>query len=142
MKIDKVVVGMDFSDVAVDTAKWVATVFAPEAELILAHALEPDLDRFLPAATYATSPDAAVHEAAAERTREIARLVATHRTRVDVRDGRAHDVLREIAVDTGADMIAVGPHGDAPASRLLGTTTDRLIRTTRIPVLVGARKPT
>jgi universal stress protein E len=141
MKIDKVVVGTDFSEAAFETATWVANVFAPGAEVILVHASEPDRDRLLPEAPYMTSPAAAVHEAAVERTREIARLLEIPRVRVEVRDGSAHEVLRDVALDTGADLIAVAAHGEhSPASRLLGTTTDRLVRTTRIPVIVGGRK--
>ena len=140
MKIEKVVIGMDFSDAAIAAATWVNESFAPDAQLIFAHALEPERDRFLPQATYATSLEASLHEAAAERTREIARLLTARRTRVEVRNGRAHEVLREVASDTHADLLVVGPHGEqSPKSRLLGTTADRLVRTTHIPVLVGGR---
>lgn len=141
MKIERVVIGMDFSDSAIAATSWTADAFAPEAQLIFAHALEPDADRFLPQATYATSLEASLHEAAAERAREIARLLTTRKTRIEVRDGRAHDVLREVAEQVRADLIVVGPHGEhSPKSRLLGTTADRLVRTAHIPVLIGGRE--
>lgn len=142
MNIERVVIGMDFSDSAIAAATWTAEAFAPEAQLIFAHALEPDSDRFLPQATYATSLEASLQEAAAERTREIARRMIDRKTRVEVRDGRAHDVLREVAEQVRADLMVVGPHGEhSPKSRLLGTTADRLVRTAHIPVLIGGQKP-
>ena len=55
MNIEKIVVGMDFSDAAIAAATWLHEAFAPDARLIFVHALEPDRDRFLPQATYATS---------------------------------------------------------------------------------------
>jgi len=141
MRIERVIIGMDFSDSAIAAATWTAEVFAPDAQLIFAHALEPDSDRFLPQATYATSLEASLHEAAAEHTREIAHLLTTRKKRIEVRDGRAHDVLREVAEHVRADLIVVGPHGEhSPKSRLLGTTADRLVRTAPIPVLIGGRQ--
>jgi nucleotide-binding universal stress UspA family protein len=141
MNIDKVVIGMDFSDAAIGAATWVHEVFAPQARLILVHALEPDRGRVLPQATYATSLEISLHEAAAERVREIGRLLTGRNTRVEVRTGRAHDVIREIAISERADLMVVGPHGEhSDTSRFLGTTADRLVRTTTIPVLIGGRR--
>ena len=141
MNIDKVVVGMDFGDAAIGAATWVHEAFAPDARLIFVHALEPDRDRFLPQATYATSLEVSLNEAAAERAREIGRLLTGRSTRVEVRSGRAHDVIREIAAKERADLIVVGPHGDqSSTSPFLGTTADRLVRTTTVPVLIGGRR--
>jgi nucleotide-binding universal stress UspA family protein len=140
MRIEKVVIGMDFSDAAIAAATWVSEAFAPEGQLIFVHALEPEVDRFLPQATYATSLEASVQEAASERSREIARQVAPGRTRIEVQSGRAHDVLHDVAAAVDADLIVVGPHGEhSPRSRWLGTTADRLVRTTRTAVLIAGR---
>src|SRR5262245_22909887 len=105
MNIEKVVVGMDFSDAAIGAATWVHEAFAMEARLIFVHAQESDRDRFLPQATYPTSIEASLHEAAAERAREIGRLITGRSTRVEVRNGRAHDVIGEIAARERADLI-------------------------------------
>jgi nucleotide-binding universal stress UspA family protein len=141
MNIEKVVVGLDFSDSAIGAATWVHEAFAPDARLIFVHALESDRDRFLPQATYPTSLEVSLQEAAAERAREIGRFLTGRSTRVEVRSGRAHDVICEIAAREQADLIVVGPHGDhSTTSRFLGTTADRLVRTTNIPVLIGGRR--
>lgn len=141
MYIDKVVVGMDFSDAAIGAATWIHEAFAPNARLIFVHALEPDRDRSLPEATYPTSLEASLHDAAAGRAREIGRLLTGRSTRVEVRSGRAHDVIRDVAYQEKADLVVVGPHGEHSASsQFLGTTADRLVRTTDIPVLVGSRR--
>src|SRR4029453_11841367 len=112
MNIEKVVVGLDFSDAAIGAATWVHEAFAPDARLIFVHALESDRDRFLPQATYPTSLEVSLHEAAAERAREIGPLLTAPSTRVEVRSGGAHDVIREIATNERADLIVVGPNGD------------------------------
>jgi nucleotide-binding universal stress UspA family protein len=42
------------------------------------------------------------------------------------------------ATEFGADLIVIGPHADRKhASRFLGTTADRIVRTAPVPVLVG-----
>ena len=40
MRIEKIVVGIDFSRPGIDAAKWVTRHFAPDAEFILAHVTE------------------------------------------------------------------------------------------------------
>lgn len=143
MKIEKVVVGVDFSRAALDTAKWVALHVAPEAELVLVHVIEERAPAFFPDAfPPPVAPTGAEIEAAELGLRDLAKSVSAAGVRTEIRVGRAHDVLREVASDTGADLIAVGPHGNREhESRLLGTTADRLLRTTHTPVLVGARQP-
>jgi len=141
MNIEKVVVGLDFSDAAIGAATWVHESFAPDARLIFVHAMESDRDRSLPQATYPSSLDGSPHDAVVERAREIGRLLTGRSTRVEVRNGPAHDVIGEIAARERADLIVVGPHGDRPGtSRFLGTTADRVVRTTNIPVLIGGRR--
>jgi nucleotide-binding universal stress UspA family protein len=51
-------------------------------------------------------------------------------------------VIAQFAVDVGADLIAVGPHGDHGSSSLLGTTADTLVRNAPMPVYVGVRAST
>lgn len=138
MKIERVVIGMDFSRAAIDTAAWAISSFAPGAQVILAHAIEPSRRRAIRPGPYGTTPAAAAHDATVYGLHEIARSLGVASARVDVRTGRAHAVVRDIAVETQADLVAVGRHGDPRrSSRILGTTADRIIRTTRIPVLIG-----
>lgn len=51
--------------------------------------------------------------------------------------GAASEGIAEAAASEGAEMIVVGSRGRGGAGRmLLGSVSDRLIRTTRVPVLV------
>lgn len=129
MRLERVLAGIDFSGSSFAAARWAAEHVAPGAELVLLHVLEGDADVASEAAN-----DRATNSPA------LAWLLANGRARLDTRAGKPHEVLREGAEDVGADLIVVGPHGiGSPASRLLGTTADRLIRTASLPVLVGPR---
>ncbi len=51
--------------------------------------------------------------------------------------GSAADVLLEVAADRGADLIAVGTHGEGAISgALLGSTSYRLIHRSTLPLLI------
>jgi nucleotide-binding universal stress UspA family protein len=142
LRLDTIVVGMDFSQLAIDMAEWLAMALAPEARLILAHAVEsPARPSFLvaetlPAEALASDARGQAEEGLSEAARQIGRNVVTS----EIRAGRPHDVITQLALEYRADLIAVGPHGNREhESLLLGTTADNVVRTARIPVLVGAR---
>jgi len=51
--------------------------------------------------------------------------------------GRPHIVITDYAADNGIDLIVMGSHGRAGVRRaLLGSVTERTLRSTRLPVLV------
>ena len=83
--------------------------------------------------------DAAVAERAAAvlaegaATAEAAGVAVT----TDAREGTPADVLAEVAAERDARMLVIGSHGEAPLKALIvGSTTQRLLRTTDRPVLV------
>ena len=41
MTTERMIVGMDLSDAAIKAAKWASECFAPNAEMILVHVIEP-----------------------------------------------------------------------------------------------------
>jgi nucleotide-binding universal stress UspA family protein len=142
MRIETVVVGMDFSSLAIATARWVATTFAPEAKLIVTHAQEPGarppflVANTLPQAALETDARAYAESCLNDIAVELGAAV----TRSEVRFGHAHDVLAQAARRYHADLIVVGAHGERSRdSVLLGTTADALVRTAPVPVLVGGR---
>ncbi|HVX41773.1 MAG TPA: universal stress protein [Gemmatimonadaceae bacterium] len=143
MLLSKILIGVDFSEASVAAARWTATCFAPWAELVLAHVIPPaEHPRFaahlVPPPEQPAGTDAAVAHATA-MLGEIARLARTPAPRQEIRTGKPHEELAALADAIGADLIAVGAHGESHhASRFLGTTADRLVRTARIPVLVAA----
>lgn len=144
MRLDTIVIGTDFSPAATATAAWVATFLAPQAKLALIHALEPGArPAFLSAESLPNEVlENDARNAALEQLCELARGFGSRVGRVEVRVGRASDVIRQFAIDVGADLIVVGRHGvRSHRSLLLGTTADSLVRDTTVPVLVGPRAP-
>ena len=140
MRIEKVVVGMDFSAPAVAGARWLAKHVAPAAELVLVHAIDVPTpppfvrDALPPAADIET----AARDFAETRLRELASSLPAATVRIEIRVGRPHDVLAAVAEEVGADLVLVGPHGERPRPwKLLGTSAERLVRTSPVPVLVA-----
>ncbi len=144
MRIESLVVGMDFSETAVRSATWVAEHFAPTAAMTLVHVIAP-LDQ--PAYAGHLVPSSQAFEAVAREyadihLREVANSLSGKVVRREIRVGKPHEEITRLATEIGADMIVVGPHGDRPRPRqFLGTTAERVVRTSRVPVLVGADPP-
>lgn len=144
MRIDTVAIGIDFRRAGLAAAAEVAKIITPQAKIALVHAIEsPARPPFLVAETM---PPAALEVDAyagwEKELRDVARDLGLNVVRMEVRVGRAPDVIARFAIDVGADLIAVGPHGDRDRSSLLGTTADTLVRNAPMPVYVGARTPT
>lgn len=144
MKLDRILIGMDFSEPAIAGARWVSESFAPDAELTLLHVVEP-LDGvafargILPPAD---ALEAAAREDAAKRMQAIGSYLTADVPRREIRVGTPHEVIVNAARDGAFDLVVIGPHGDRPRRSLfLGTTADRIVRTSPVPVLVATHAP-
>jgi nucleotide-binding universal stress UspA family protein len=144
MTFDKIVIGMDFSDTAIKAATWASAHFAPKAGITLVHVFDPpDQPPFgrhlLPA------PDvieAEAREYAATRLHEVATLLSPEAPRCEFRVGKPYEEVVKVAGETAADLVVIGPHGDRPRpSKFLGTTAERIVRTSPVPVLVATNPP-
>ena len=138
--LERIVVGADLADPSREALDWVVRELAPDAELLVVHALRTAPRGFLEPP--ASKPTAAVADTArAFVAAKLARLVAAigrPETRVEVREGDPATVIATIAEEWGADLIVVGPHGgELLPERGVGTTAERLVRTSPIPVLVA-----
>ncbi|HEU4565994.1 MAG TPA: universal stress protein [Gemmatimonadaceae bacterium] len=145
MQFRRVVVGVDFSEASLTAARWVATHFAPEAEIVLVHVLpEPRVPSYLRAelppaidiaATMAPSLYGGLHG--------LAELVGGDRARIDILIGNPPDALARAAAEEGADLICVGRGRRRRGSARFGATTaQRLLARTRVPtVVVPATRP-
>jgi nucleotide-binding universal stress UspA family protein len=140
MTIQRILIGLDLSDVSIAAAKWASQSFAPDAEVTLAHVIElPGRPRFasdkLPPAD---AIEGAAREYAESRLREIASFLTPGVTGREVRVGKPAEVIPELAREVGADLVVIGPHDDRPRpSKFLGTTAERIVRTSPVPVLVA-----
>jgi len=73
---------------------------------------------------------AAIVERAAERIPE------EHAVETAVEEGTPSDRIQEHAVSTGVDLVVMGTHGRTGLERLaLGSTAERVVRITQLPVL-------
>lgn len=140
MRLDRIVIGMDFSPTAVAAARWVRRHVAPDAELVLVHAIcipEPPAvlrGRF-------RAPELLVDTervGADQRLRDVRQSLGSDRVRVEVRVGEPAAQIAEFADFFGADLIVVGKHGDRPGLwNRLGTTAEGVLRGSAIPVLLA-----
>lgn len=134
-RLERVVVGMDFQQSSLAALQWARTVLAPAAELVVVHALGGD------------GADDAVREAGEDARSRLSALVdalglPAARAVVRADSGGGPVVVATVAEESGADLIVVGTRGPgAPASSRLGSTAERLIRISPVPVLLAADGP-
>jgi nucleotide-binding universal stress UspA family protein len=143
MRIQRIVAGMDFSAPAIAGVKWVREHFAPGAELVLVHVIDlPSPPSFLRASVPRREKvEAAAREYAMDRLADLARNLGG-RVRSEVRAGRPFTELVGVAEAAGADLVLVGPHGDRPRPwKPLGTTAERVVRSSPVAVLVARNVP-
>ncbi len=142
MKLDRLVIGEDFSDPALAATRWAARHFAPDAELILVHAIEPATppsyleEEFPPAPALADD----AREDSEHRLRDLADEIGRDRVRCVIREGRPERAIIDVAVEVRADLIVVGEFGHhGRRADVLGTTADWLTRAAPVPVLLSRR---
>jgi nucleotide-binding universal stress UspA family protein len=140
MTYHKTVVGMDFSDAAIAAAKWTSECFAPNADLVLAHAIElPHRPIFAPESV--PSSDAikeAAFDFATSRVEQVASSLSAKSIQNEIRPGKPTDVIHQVVFDVGADLVAIGPHGMRPQTTgLLGSVADRIVRLSPVSVLIA-----
>jgi nucleotide-binding universal stress UspA family protein len=139
-KLSKIVAGVDFSHRSHQAVSWAAQYLAPEAEFVLVHAME------MPVPPSFLGESAGQHMIADELQKSIredmdalvARLNGA-RHQVEFPLGPASTALSEVAERENADLILVGPHGERGGIEgLLGSTAERVLAQSTIPVLLAA----
>jgi nucleotide-binding universal stress UspA family protein len=123
----RIVVGVDFSTSAVETAHAALMIAAPGARVYLVHAT-PDIPFGVPTAgSWLTSYDKDVR-AALDRMRETLGL-SPATTETVIMKGYPGRMLAEFADRVKADLLAVGTHGAGFVHRLvIGSSTTYLLR--------------
>lgn len=141
MRLQRVVIGMDFSGPAIAAAAWTARRFAPDAELVLVHVIVvPEVPRYLrrrmpPTETLIET----VRLGAAQRMRELTAAFGGRLVWPEIRVGTAAEQIAEACSEYDADLVVVGRHGERPGGEgRIGTTTAQLVRIASVPVLLAA----
>lgn len=142
MELSRVVIGIDFRAPSLAAVSWLHRHFAPAATVHGVHVIEA------PSEPRTALPAAWVRERLTQVTRSAEEQLAALQSRLgptmttQVYVGRPWEALSRCADETRANLIVVGPHdGSDRAWRPLGTTVERLIRTTQRSVLLAAHLP-
>jgi nucleotide-binding universal stress UspA family protein len=139
MKLERVVVGIDFSPSSIDAASWVGRYFASGAELVLAHAISipeppPIVRSRFPRRDLLIGT---VREGAEKKLQEISLSLGAARMWLELREGEPVECLTALAEDFSADVVVAGAHGErAGLLEGLGSTANHLVRASTRPVLL------
>lgn len=139
MRLQRIIVGVDFSAPSTAAAKWVARYFTG-THITLVHAVfVPRPPKFLrgrlPAAELLIE---SAREGAVTRLEQLQSLLSGPGVDTAVRVGRPAEELAAAARDSAADLVVVGRHGEREGVRHhLGSTAERLVRSSPVPVLLA-----
>lgn len=144
MKLEKVVIAVDFSSASLAAARWTAKHLLPDAELTLVHCLElpgessvlwealPPQEELVPR----------VREAAEQRLAELLDEIGGGRGRCEIRSGHPSEEVATVAVEGKADLVVAGKHGGHHGVfHVLGSTAEQLIASCHRPVLLARSVP-
>jgi nucleotide-binding universal stress UspA family protein len=141
MRLDRVVVGMDFSQPAEEAARWTARHFAPGAEIVLVHVVAvPEPPRFFKGKFPPRETVVETARAGADRRmREMSTSLGAERVWIEIREGDPAEQIDAVAAEYDAEVVVVGPHGARPGIwDRPGGTAEKLVREARHAVLLAA----
>jgi nucleotide-binding universal stress UspA family protein len=135
-----VVIGVDFGSASLAAARWTAHHLVPEAELVLVHVVEvPKVPAYLRGLAFAA--DRVTNRATAMMRVALTALgdaLGSVRCAIEVRSGRPAEQLHAVAEEHEADLLVLGRSGKhARGVKQLGSTVERVLRRSAIPVLVA-----
>jgi nucleotide-binding universal stress UspA family protein len=132
----RILVATDFSTRS-DRALWRATLIARKvgASLTLAHVVDIDRDERL------IVSESAAAEALLQETAATIGDSDGIETDPMIKIGDVHSGILAAAEDSGADLIVLGPHRERYRDAFVGTTVERVVRRTSIPLLVAVQPP-
>jgi nucleotide-binding universal stress UspA family protein len=140
MQFKRVVLGIDFSETSLAASRWIAHYLAPDAELVLVHAVPPS---DVLSSTRRSMPRTLAEIRLARPQLHggllgLGELLGHGRTSTETLSGDPAEVLAFVAEQVGADLIGVGSGPRRGGSARFGATTpNRLIARTDVPVLVA-----
>jgi nucleotide-binding universal stress UspA family protein len=140
MPLSRVLVAVDFSPASLAAAQWVAHAVAPQADVVLLHAVDvPTPPSFL-RSLFAKVEDVEQNAVpgATQRLEELKGSLGLQDAKIDVRTGKAFKALQDACAEHRSELVVIGPHGDRTGlGRLLGSTAERTVRESTRPVLIA-----
>ena len=139
-ELDRVTVGIDFSETSRSAARWAVRHLVPDSGMSLVHAVDlPRPPSFLRQSLPREEQIQATLEAGArERMAAFTADLGSPDATAVVRVGRAYQVLADAAEEFDADLVVVGEHGARRGIwNVLGSTAERLLQATTRPVLLA-----
>jgi universal stress protein E len=112
------------------------------AWLVLLHVIESEMLSHAVAVSGHTESDLQDQlrrQAVAQIEKSLAEIGRTRRTDVRIEFGSPHEVIAQVAGERSADLVVLGPSkslGKSLREKVLGSTADRVIRTSPAPALV------
>lgn len=140
-KLETMLVGVDLTAPSLASAAWVARTFAPEARVVLVHALEIRALRRFFSAKDAKYKAEDMRAEVSTRMEEIRTELGADRCKVVITDGAPGMRLAEIAREEDASLIAVGAYRETFAGGLLGSVVSTLLGASTVPVLIAHGMP-
>lgn len=139
MPVTRALIAVDFSEASLSAARWALTSLVPGAEVTLTHVVDiptpPGFLRSLFAPVQNIEQNAV--PGARSRLEQLRADLGLATATLDVRTGKAFKALHEACKDSAAELLIIGPHGGRSGlGRLLGSTAERAIRESQVPVLV------
>ncbi len=144
MRMDRIIVGVDFTPESAAAAHWIASSLAPSAKLVLVHACPSPAPPRIPGRRFVTAEELAEVAVCGARARleELAAELPEGRVTAEAHTGTASVVLAQVARAHSADLVVVGPHAYRGGFHgLLGTTAEGLMLEAHIPVLLVSNPP-
>lgn len=135
VRLERVVIGVDFTELSLAAAEWTVRHFARGAHHILTYAIDIPEPRVL-AGRFPRRAEVVrrAREGAIGRMREIRQAWGDPTMRLDVRECTPVEAITVVAADTAADLIVVGEHTHSAAA---GRTAESILEHATVPLLIA-----
>jgi nucleotide-binding universal stress UspA family protein len=138
VRLQRIVIGVDFSEQSVAAAEWTIRHFAPHAEHFLAHAVAiPEARALMRGFPRRAEVVERMAEDALKRLRQL-REEWSMPLRLDVHESTPCEALADLATYTVADLIVVGEHTHFHEATLSDqSTAESVLKNTQVPILLA-----
>jgi len=142
MKINDILVPVDFSPNSLKAAEFALSLVDPEGEVCLLHVLDSDFIERVSEEGFSPAEEVVerLRESAEKRLREIAESKGSDKPEIDtmVVVGKPFAEILRVANDLFFEMIVIstrGYHQSNIEDVLFGSTADKVLRAARVPVI-------